>query len=105
MRNFGGYPFQISGLVNSLHGDTAKIYVSTIKEYDIGRDFDENDLGEGNITPSNVLESILCTRLDEKVYCGLINLMNACYPNTSDEEIEKALVSYMKIRNSFTLNL
>lgn len=43
----------------------------------------------------NTLESILSTRLDEEVYCGLIKLMNAFSPDTSIDDIEVALVSHI----------
>lgn len=83
--------FQIDQLVYNLHGDTAKIDFPTIKEYT--KDIDERAYKENNITVSIVLESILLTRLDEEVYCGLINVMNTFDPSTSDNDIKKALVS------------
>lgn len=75
-------------MVESLHGNTTRIDSSSIQEY---VEMEEND-------PHliNAIESILSTRLSEEVYCGLINLMNTFSPNTSTDDIEKALVSHME---------
>lgn len=81
--------------MDSLHGYKAKINTSSIKEYAIVEENDPNII--------NAVESVFSTRLDEQVYCGLISLMNAFDPNTSDDDIEKALVSHRWILNT-TLN-
>lgn len=78
---------QATDLIESLHGNTTKIDASAIHEY--------VEMEENNPNLIDTVESILSTRLPEEVYCGLINLMNAFSPNTSSEDIEKALVSRM----------
>lgn len=84
----------MTDLVENLRGNKTRIDASAIKEY---VEMEEND---PNLI--NAIESILSTRLPEEVYCGLINLMNAFSPNTSDDDIEKALV---RIMNSVYFNL
>lgn len=77
-----------------LHADTAKIDAVSIKGY-----FDKKvNIHSFWKIPNqiNAIESIFSARLEEEVYCGLINLMNAFFPNASIEDIDKALVSQTK---------
>lgn len=75
--------------MENLHGNTTRIDALSIKEYANIEESDPNII--------NAVESVLSTRLDENVYCGLINLMNAFSPNTSEDDIQTALVSYIEI--------
>lgn len=79
-------------MTTQLRGNVAKISACTIQKSDLARDW--KSLGSRSLQRvSNVMETILSTRLKDEYFRGIINFMHAFRPDKASEEIENALVS------------
>lgn len=81
---------QAEELKQTFHADTTKIDVCTIKRNWKRR---PNVEGIDMVDWADVLKEILSTRLPEEVYSGLIGVMQTIHSNTSNKQIENALVN------------
>lgn len=88
-------------LIHHLHGDKLPIDVCTIKNSDIAQRWanDTNiDELEQMVTSIHAVKSVLSTRLSDD-FRGIADFINAFRPDTTDDGIQKRLVSLTGLKS------